>query len=170
MNILKSAAVIAAGLFALAACQKPAMDIAALAEEMSRGMDAWAAAYNAGDADALAAMYADNGVVMPPYKPAAVGREAIREFLAADSGEARNAGLTLALSSSDIGAAGDLAWHSGSYSVTDASGAKVDSGKFIEVRQMIDGKWMIVRDIWNSDLPPAAAAAEATAEAAAPAG
>ncbi|MGB5132291.1 MAG: DUF4440 domain-containing protein [Steroidobacteraceae bacterium] len=169
MNILKSAALIAVGFVALAGCQK-AVDTAAVSDEMKRGVRDWIAAYNAGDADTIAAKYSDNAVVMAPGAPAAVGRDAIREFIAKDSANAKAAGITLVVSDGDeVGVSGDLAWHSGAYTVNDASGAVVDSGNYLEVQQNMDGKWVIIRDIWNSDRPPAAAPAPAEEAAAAPA-
>lgn len=163
---IRQAALAAAALLALAACQKAAVDTAALADEMAQEANDWAAAYNAGDVDALVAMYAADAVVMPPNAPAAAGHDAIRAALAADSANARAAGVTLAISSGGAGGSGDLAWHSGTFTVTDASGATVDTGKFLEVRQMMNGKSMIIRDIWNSDVAmPAPAAAEEGAPA-----
>jgi hypothetical protein len=43
----------------------------------------------------------------------------------------------------------------------------VDSGNYLEVQQNIDGKWLIIRDIYNSDRPKAPPA-EAAPEDAAP--
>ncbi|MGQ0384384.1 MAG: YybH family protein [Gammaproteobacteria bacterium] len=170
MRILKSAAIVAAGLLALAGCQK-AVDVAAVTDEAKRGVRDWAAAYNAGDADTIAAKYAEDAIVMPPGTTASVGREAFRTFIAADIAGAKAAGVTLSISDGDTaGVSGDLAWHSGAYTVQDASGATVDSGNYLEVLQNFDGKWLIVRDIWNSDRPPAPAAPPAAEEAAAPAG
>jgi ketosteroid isomerase-like protein len=50
---------------------------------------------------------------------------------------------------------GDLAYEAGTYTVTSASGAAVDAGKYIGVFQKRDGKWLYIRDTWNSDRPPA---------------
>jgi len=63
---------------------------------------------------------------------------------------------------------GDMAWQNGTYTVTDASGATVDAGKYLSVFQKKDGKWNLYRDTWNSD--NAAVAAPAAEPAAAPAG
>ena len=172
MNILKSAAIVAVGLIALAGCQKAAVvDTAAIETELKNGVRTWLASYNAGDADAIAARYADDAVVMSPGAPAATGREAIRAMIAEQSAAAKAAGMTLAPLDGDtvgVSASGDIAWHSGGYTVSDASGAVIDSGNYMEVQKNVDGKWMIIRDIWNSDRPPAAApAAEAAAEPAA---
>lgn len=164
------AAFAAVALLALTACQKPILDPAALMEEAKQSASAWATAYNAGDADAIAAMYSEDAVLMPPNAPAATGRDAIRTFLASDTAAAKAAGVTLSITATDVGGAGDLSWHSGTFAVTDASGATVDTGKYVEVRHMMDGKSMIIRDIWNSDTAMPAPAAEAPAAEAAPAG
>jgi ketosteroid isomerase-like protein len=164
---IRHAALAAVALLALSACQKPTVDLAAVTEEAKQSANDWAAAYNAGDADAIAAMYAEDAVLMPPNAPAAAGRSAIRDFLATDSANAKAAGMKLAITSTDVGANGDLSWHSGTFTVTDANGATVDTGKYVEVRHRMEGKSMIIRDIWNSDMPlpapaPAAEAAPAT--------
>lgn len=167
MHILKSAALVTAGLFALAGCQKAAVvDTAAIEAEVKAGVHTWLASYNAGDADAIAARYADDAIVMSPGAPAAIGREAIRAMIAEQSAAAKAAGITLAALDGDtagVAASGDIAWHSGAYTASDASGAVIDSGNYMEIQQNIGGQWLIIRDIWNSDRPTAAAAAEAAA-------
>ncbi len=171
MNILKSAAIVAVGLLAFAGCQKaPTVDVAAVETKAKADLRTWLAAYNSGDVETIVAMYADDAVVMAPGYPAASGRDAIRELIATDSAAAKAAGLTLAAVDNDtVGASGDLAWHSGSYTINDATGTAVDSGNYMEVQQNFDGKWLIIRDIWNSDRPkaPPAEAAPAEGEAAA---
>ena len=44
----------------------------------------------------------------------------------------------------------------GRSSVVDASGADVATGKYIGVFNKMDGKWLLVRDTWNTDAPPPA--------------
>lgn len=166
VNILKTAAIAAVSVLALAACKPAAYDSTADAAEVGQLNQSWAAAYNAGDADGLANLYSDDGVVMPPGVPALVGHEAIRNFIATDSAAAKAAGMTMNIASSDMGVTPDLAWDRGTFTVTDASGATVDSGNYVSVIKKVDGKWMLFRDIWNSDKAPAPAA-EPAAEAAA---
>ncbi|MGB5132292.1 MAG: DUF4440 domain-containing protein [Steroidobacteraceae bacterium] len=170
MKILKIAAVAAAGLIVVAGCQRAPDNSAADKTGIQDGTRAWAVAYNAGDADGVAKMYGDDAVVMPPGKQPLFGRAAIREYIAGDSAAARAAGLMITIEHGDsVGISGDLAWHTGPYSVSDASGAKVDGGNYMEALQKIDGQWYIVRDIWNSDQAPAPAAAPVEQAAAAPA-
>lgn len=165
MRWLKWAALAAAGVMLLAGCQKK-VDSAAVAEQMKSESGEWAAAYNAGDADKIVGLYAADGVVMPPHAPAAQGSDAIRKFVTDDSAKAKEAGVTLAIEPTSASASGDIAWQAGTYKVTDSSGNAVDSGKFVELRRNVDGKWMITHDIWNSDRPPPAPAEAAAADAA----
>jgi len=169
VNILKSAAVIAVGLVALTGCTPAAQDTTADEAAIRGTSPAWAAAYNAGDADAVAALYAEDGVVQPPGAPSAAGGAAIREFIAGDSAASKAAGLTMNIAGgTTVGISGDLAYEAGTFSVTDASGATVDAGKFLSVFQKKDGKWLLIRDTWNSDNAPAPApAAEPASEPAA---
>ena len=113
-------------------------------------------------------MYWEDAVLQPPGAPAATGRAAIREYLALDSAATKAAGLSLNIPvAGDVDVSGDLAYEAGSFTVTDAAGATVDAGKYIGVFQKRDGKWLYIRDTWNSDNPPAPAP---DAAAAAPVG
>jgi uncharacterized protein (TIGR02246 family) len=162
VNILKSAAVIAVGLVALAGCQK-AVDTTADRNDIQAINKAWGENYNAGNAGAIADLYAEDALLMPPGAVTANGRDAIRGFLAGDTAAAKAAGLTYNVSSDAdaIHISGDMAWQNGSYTVSDASGATVDTGKYLSVFQKKDGKWHLYRDTWNSDMAPAPAAAPA---------
>jgi uncharacterized protein (TIGR02246 family) len=159
MNRLKPAAIAAASLIALAGCQKPGEDTSADEAVIRASAPAWADAFNAGDADKLAAMYWEDAVLQPPGVPSATGRAAIRDSLAGNIAEARAAGLTMNIPHAGaVDVSGDLAYEAGEYSVTDASGATVDTGKYIGVFQKKDGKWLYIRDTWNSNSAPAPAA------------
>ena len=76
---------------ALGACtQAPAtapatQDIAAAESKMRADLTAWFEHHNNGNADGIAAQYAEEAILMPPNKPASVGRAAIRNFIAADT-------------------------------------------------------------------------------------
>lgn len=45
---------------------------------LEQGTERWMKAFNSGDADALAALYAEDAVIAPPNAPAIFGRDAIR--------------------------------------------------------------------------------------------
>jgi len=153
----RSMTVVASCCLALLAlhCNQPAPDTRAADEATIRGVNpAWFKAYNAGDANSIVALYAEDAVVNAPGAPAARGHAAIREFFVKDIASAAAAGITLnAGPTSDVGVSGDLGWEWGTFTVTDKSGATVDTGKFVTVFGRKDGKWLVIRDIWNSDGP-----------------
>jgi ketosteroid isomerase-like protein len=176
MHSFRKSAVVVAGLMVLAGCAKtsPPADTAADEAAIRAVNPAWFAAHKAGDADALAALYADDAVLNIPGVPAIRGRAAIREAFVSDIAGMRAAGLANNQGASpEFGVSGDLGWEWNTFTVTDAAGATVDEGKYVTVYARRGGKWLIVRDIWNSDRPPPAASTTEAApqgpEAAAPA-
>lgn len=158
--VLRSLAIITVSLAVVMGCAKtaaPVVDTAADEAAVRAINPSWFKAFNAGDADGIAALYAEDAVLSIPGAAAARGRTAIREAAAKDIAAA--AGLTNNSGTSpEFGVSGDLAWEWNTFTVTDASGATVDTGKYVTVYGRKDGKWMIIRDIWNSDTPPAPAA------------
>lgn len=116
---------------------------------------AWAAAYNAQDADTLAGMYWEDSLLFPPNVPAVSGGKPLREYFATETPAFKEAGLTMNIPAAGaVHISGNLAYEAGSYSVTDASGAVVDKGKYIGVFEKRAGVWRYIRDTWNSDMAP----------------
>jgi uncharacterized protein (TIGR02246 family) len=115
----------------------------------------WEKAFAAGDAKALAALYAEDALLLPPGAASVSGRAAIQEFFVKDVAGAKAAGATFALNpKTDVGVSGNMGWESGTYKVT-VKGAVVETGKFLSVSRKKDGKWLYIRDTWNADAPPA---------------
>ena len=153
---------IAIGSSACAPAAQPAVDTAAEEAALKAVTAEWLGAYNAGDVEKIVAMYAEDAVLMPPHAAVATGHAAIRAFLTSDTAGAKAAGVKLVPGPSTAGVAGDTGWESGSYTITDASGATVDSGSYLSVSRKVNGKWLFVRDTYNSDRPlPAPAPAVA---------
>lgn len=120
---------------------------------------AWLKAYNAGDADALANLYMEDAMFMPPGAAAISGRAAIKAYFVNDVAATAKAGLSFSLGAqSDGGAHGNLGWVSGTYTVKDKAGHVVDTGKYLSVSKKKNGKWMYLRDTYNSDAPPPSSA------------
>ena len=162
MTTLRNVAIGAATLIALVAYAKtpPSADEAAI-----RAINpAWFKAYNARDSAAIAALYSEDAVVNAPGAPAVRGRAAIKEAMAKDIASSAAGGLSFHPGAApEFGVSGDLGWEWNTFTVTDKSGATVDSGKYITVYAKKGGKWSIIRDTWNSDVPAAApVAAEPT--------
>jgi uncharacterized protein (TIGR02246 family) len=153
---------LAMGLATLVACAPKPADTAADEAALRADPVAWFDAFNAGDADAIAALYTEDAVFLPPNVPAVAGRAAIRDYVASDIEASKGAGIKNNMGEiTGVGVSGDLGWVSGSFSVTDASGATVDTGKFLSVYQRVNGDWQMIRDTWNSNAAPAPAGAPA---------
>lgn len=120
--------------------------------ELASLADGWERAYNAGDLDALTALYTADCRLMAPNAPAAQGGEAVRAAFAA----MREAGLTVDLETVDATAAGDLGYRVNTYAVSAPDGTVVDRGKAVELWRKTAAGWQIASDIWNSDLPEGA--------------
>jgi ketosteroid isomerase-like protein len=162
MRLPKEILLVCCGLLALAGSPiASAGDDPTATDTFRKGTAEWVSAYNAGDADRVLALYADDAVVMPPDASTASGHADIRAFLDKEMASAKAAGITLAVSDGGAGASGNLGWHDGTYAVRDAEGKSVATGKYLEVWERRGGKWLIVRDIWNNDAA-ATPAAEAT--------
>ena len=127
----------------------------------------WFTAYNAGDAAAVTALYADDAVLSVPGLAPARGTGAIRAAYDTDVAAAAAAGVTFTPGPNpEFSVSRDLAYEWNTYTVVDKAGATVDKGKYLTVYGKRDGKWAIVSDIWNSDTPPPAAPAAAPSTAA----
>jgi len=124
----------------------------------------WAKAYNAGNADAVANLYDEQAVLLPPGAPGVNGRAAIKSFFVKDTAESQKAGVAVILGPNPAGGvSGNMGWQSGTYAVKDKGGKVVETGKYLSVSMKKDGKWLYVRDTWNAD------GARAPAESATPA-
>jgi uncharacterized protein (TIGR02246 family) len=115
----------------------------------------WEKAYNGGDAKAVAALYAEDALLLPPGAPAVSGRASILEYFTKDIAGSKAAGVVFVITpKTDVGVSGGMGWESGTYKVT-VKGAVVETGKFLSVSRKKDGKWLYIRDTWNADAPPA---------------
>ena len=168
MNMLKKILLLATGLLVLATGAANARDKAADEAKLKAHEPVWFDLYNKGDAAGVANLYAQDAIVMPPGASAVTGRAAIQAFFVTDIATSKKGGVTLKLGPfTGVGVAGDSGWISGTWSATDASGATLDAGKYLEVSHRSAAGWAIIRDIWNSDRAPAVAAPPAAAKPAA---
>lgn len=103
----------------------------------------------------VAGFYLDDAVLNPPNEPAVKGRAAIQAWF-----EKFPPFTDFKCTDVKVEGRGDLAYVLGTYTMTiappGASGPVKDSGKYVDVRRrQRDGRWLIVVDIFNSDLPAA---------------
>lgn len=130
---------------AIGCTQAPQTDL----EGLKAMRDVWQSAYDAKDAALIAEIYSENGAVMPPNSASVNGRAAIEDFFA----EFHATGMGVEIQGAEAYAHGDVGYKVGTYTISDADGATVDEGKYVEIWRYIDGRWQMHRDIFNSNLP-----------------
>ena len=124
-------------------------------EQAIRGqVDRWLQLVKAKDAAGIAALYAEDGAVMPPNAPIGKGRAAIQQTWASMM-QTPGFALTFAPEQILVSASGDMALDRGTYSLTIAPDGttQTDTGKYVVVWRKIGSEWKAVADIFNSDLP-----------------
>jgi ketosteroid isomerase-like protein len=120
-----------------------------------------AKAANSKDWAAFAAQYVEDAVLNPPNEPAVKGRAAIQAWLGKFP-PLRDFTAT----NVKVEGCNDFAYAFGNYSMTlllPGSAPIKDAGKFMEVRRrQANGQWLVVVDMFNSNLPAAPPPAPAT--------
>ena len=124
-------------------------------EQAIRGqVDRWLQLVKAKDAAGIAALYAEDGAVMPPNAPIGKGRAAIQQAWASMM---RTPGFDLTFNPEQIvlSSSGDMELDRGTYTLTvaPAGTTQTDTGKYVVVWRKIGGDWKAVADIFNSNLP-----------------
>ena len=133
----------------------PARDTAADEKAIRGDIDRWLELVKAKDAAAIAEMYTEDGVVMPPNAPVGKGRAAIQQTWAS---MLRTPGFDLEFAPDQIiiSESGDMALDRGTYHLAIAPTGKPqrDTGKYVVVWRKVGSVWKAAADIFNSDLPP----------------
>jgi uncharacterized protein (TIGR02246 family) len=122
--------------------------------------DSFTRAVVAGDARAVAALFAPDGYELPPAQPAVKGRASIEQrYRAFFSSGVKVTSFTLTPIASSI--AGDVAYDVGVYeqhlSLPDGKAA-TDVGKYVVILKRTQGEWKAAYSTYNSDTttPPCA--------------
>jgi len=104
---------------------------------------AWTTAYNAADAKALLALYAEDAAVSTVQEGTISGKPAVEAFWINDFGGTKpSSTLTL----TDVYMAGELAHLEGEYKVADSG--KITSGRYIQLWMRDPDGWRIHREMW----------------------
>jgi uncharacterized protein (TIGR02246 family) len=119
---------------------------------------AWAKAASSGDAAAITAFYASDGVLLPPGSPALHGTEEIGKFFSGMTGAVSG---PFELKTTAVEGRGDLALSTGTYTAKltpKKAGAKpfpTEEGKYVGVmKKQPDRSWKLIYDIWNTSTAP----------------
>jgi uncharacterized protein (TIGR02246 family) len=139
---------------AAAANSAAAVDTAADEQAIRAQVDHWEELVKAKDAAAIAALYTEDGAVMPPNAPIGKGRAAIQQTWASMM-QTPGFDLTITPEQILVSSSGDMALDRGTYSlkVTPSGTTQTDTGKYVLVWRKIGGEWKAAADIFNSDLP-----------------
>lgn len=149
---------------ALAACQPrtstPVANTAADEAAIRKVLDDVASTFNAGNYDAMFALYRDDVVVSPPNAPDIVGKQAWRTTL--DTTLPPSMAFKMRFDTQELEIAGDLAYERGTYRVetmdkaTSAAGP-VLGGRHIHIfKREADGSWKGWRLMENTAEPAVA--------------
>lgn len=123
-------------------------------EELRQASTEWDRLFNIGDAAKLASLYAENAISMPPGNPTVQGRSALQadfESFFASNFARHETMVDMILQEGDL--AIEVARYRLTYKPRGGGNEVVESGRHAECRRKIDGKWLIVLEIWNSDTP-----------------
>ncbi len=128
-------------------CAAPAM--AQSRGEMQKLADGWAAAFNSGNAAAVAAKYTEDAYVLPDHALMVQGRAAIEALWQKEMQQVGN----IALNVIDVLPLGrNAAREIGTYTLTvKGPPPQAASGKYVVVYRKIGGRWLLVTDTWNAN-------------------
>jgi uncharacterized protein (TIGR02246 family) len=136
---------IALGWLALAAAPALAQDKATI-EKLN---EAWTAAFNKGDAAAVAAMYTEDAYVLPPGAEMVKGRAGIEAFWRQAAQQMGDAKLTT-LDVLPLGT--EAAREIGTVTLkTKSRPSQEITGKYVVVWRKVGPDWKLATDIWNSN-------------------
>ena len=124
-------------------------------EQAIRGqVDQWLKLVKAKDAAGIAALYAEDGAVMPPNGPIGKGHTAIQQTWASMMGTP-GFDLTFVPEQILVSSSRDMALDRGTYKLAVAPNgtAQTDTGKYVVVWRKVGSEWKAAADIFNSDLP-----------------
>lgn len=159
--LIRNAALCATILVALTACAQaapPQVDAAA-EEQAIRALSAqWLTLDKAKDYAAMAALFADDGVLYREAMEPAVGTGAIQAAMAEEDARSPDETVEWTTDRVEVASAGDVAVEHGSWTSTTAgpaSGAS-DRGKFLTTWRKVNGTWKVTGDISVSTTPTAA--------------
>jgi uncharacterized protein (TIGR02246 family) len=108
------------------------------------------ATFKRGDAAGMAALYTENGQVLPPNGDFVTGKQALTMFW---QGIMDMGIKEVKLEIVEIEGYGDIAIEVSKYTLQGEGGQALDTGKYIIIWKQEGGQWKLHRDIFNSSMP-----------------
>ena len=129
-----------------------AVDKEQIKKEIQAKEDAFAEIYNTGELKNIG-YYADDATTFFPNRPPLVGKEAIIEFYKSAITSVTD---KISFTSKDIFISndGNQVVEIGYFKVVDSTKTTINSGNYMSLFEKRDGKYVCVRDMSASDMPP----------------
>jgi len=144
-------AVFAIGCTAPAEQEAMAPDFAKIKAEIQELENEWAAADNEGDISKIMSYLAEDAMTLPNNKPAISGKAAIQQDY--EEGMAkRNPGDIVSYEVVEVFGSENQVTEIGKSVTKDSTGNIVRTGKYMAIWEKRDGKYMLLRDMGNSDM------------------
>lgn len=148
---------LAASLLTFSACQettaKPG-DSSTVKADIQALENAWAAALNTQDLDALMALYTVDAVSMPDGEPALTGKDAIRKRQEREFAESP-ADLTYSFETLDVYGDENTVTETGKTTYKNAVGEITGTGKYIAIWKKQGDTYLCMREMYSNDSLPA---------------
>jgi len=126
------------------------VDLAAERETLMALERDWSAMYGQGDVEGIAALLAEESVLLAPGHPPAVGRDSVvaltRALLAAEAAD--GVSVSWEPQAAFVSPSGDMAWDYGLATTILADGTVV-TGAYLVVWIKDSGEWKVAADIFN---------------------
>ncbi len=110
----------------------------------------WDNYYNAGDVESFIGLYADDAVRLPNNQTVISGKEAIKKEMQLEQTK-KNKGLIITSETTDVFGDENTVTEIGRTIRKDASGKVKSTGKYVSIWKKVDGKFIVVREMWNDD-------------------
>ena len=132
-------------------------DVAKIKAAVADGYKQWVAAANKKDAAALAALYDQDAVLMPPREEPVLGKAAIAEWYTHYVANPNATPFTEQFNSNSFHVVGDIAIDTsdfdGDATMSDGKTMHFHGKNIVLWKKQKDGSWKIFRDMWDA-IPP----------------
>ena len=132
--------------------ETPKLDLAAIKAEIQALENNWAKASEAKDMATIVAFYADDAISMTNNKPMITGKAAIKAEIEAEFAQKKDtSAVVVNYETLDVYGDEKVVTEVGKTTVRNATGKVIYAGKYMAVWEKRNGKWLVIRDIYNDD-------------------
>jgi len=139
--------------FACTSAREEPLDLTQVRQGIEEGNLKFGEAFRQADPAAVASLYTEDALLLPPNSETITGRAAIEAFW----GAVMAMGVTDAVVTAvEVMGIGDMVCEIGKYKLTiqpEGQEAVEDLGKYLVIWKQEDGVWKLHIDIWNTSLP-----------------